>query len=91
MNVTRRLRAATASSVHGAGLRGGPAGQPPGALKHDWNKSEIWCQLTQVYTRHPSHNWRNVNVNRKLVSPRPHQINVEQIFKECMFEGVPHC
>jgi hypothetical protein len=26
-------------------LRGEPAGQLPGALKHHWNKSEIYCTV----------------------------------------------
>jgi hypothetical protein len=41
------------------------------ALKYYWNKSEIWCHLTQVVTRNSLHNWRKVNVNRKLVFPIP--------------------
>jgi hypothetical protein len=31
------------SVTHTAGLRGGPAGQLPGALKYHWNRPEIWC------------------------------------------------
>jgi hypothetical protein len=31
-----------------------------------------------------------VFINRKSISPRTHGLNVEQIFKECRFEGAPN-
>jgi hypothetical protein len=71
---------------------GGPAWQQPGPPTYNFrsnilqNKEEILCQLIQVSTRDSLHNWRNINVDRKLVSPRPHEINVKQIFEEYPFE-----
>jgi hypothetical protein len=41
------------------------------APERNWNKSEIWCHLTQVSTRDSLHNWWNVNVNTKSVSSNP--------------------
>jgi hypothetical protein len=61
--------------------------QPIRDVKHHWNKSQIWCQLTQVSTCDSLHNWHYVIVNRKSVSARPHSINVEHIFIEYKFEG----
>jgi hypothetical protein len=43
--------------------------------------------VTEIYTRDSLQNWRNVNVNIKSLSPRPHQIKLEQIFKENRFKG----
>jgi hypothetical protein len=43
------------------------------AIKHLWNKSEIWCQLTKVFTYASLHNCRDVNVNRRSISPAPTQ------------------
>jgi hypothetical protein len=50
-----------------ARLRGRPAGQLSGVPKYQWNKSEIWCQLTQAFTRNSLHNWQNVNANSYLL------------------------
>jgi hypothetical protein len=63
---------------------------PQRALEHYWIKPEIWSQLTQVSTSDSVHNWRYVNTNRKSVSPRPHKIKAEQIFKEYRFEVAPN-
>jgi hypothetical protein len=46
-------------------------------------------QLTQVSKPDSVRDWRIVNVNRKSDSPRPHSIDVEQIFTEYRFERVP--
>jgi hypothetical protein len=50
-----------------------------GAQKHHWNKSEIWCQLTQVSTRDSLHIWQNVNLSRSRRSSSPSSGNKETL------------
>jgi hypothetical protein len=52
---------------------GQPGRNLRGALEHNGNKSEIWCQLTQVSTRDSLNNWQYVNAKRKSVFPAPTQ------------------
>jgi hypothetical protein len=50
-------------------IRAELAGKLPGALKH-WNKSKIWCQLTQVSKRDSLLTLlAKLNVNRKALCP----------------------